>query len=111
MFDDDGIERVGMSVFIQGLTPEQLAIFVEDAQKKLSYWMKLAKLRDETGLPVDIIYLNLKGSKRLPEVVSDGVTRPVTNEEFELGMRFCIQIHQCGGLEAVLKWLRERHNV
>ena len=65
--------------------------------------MELAKLRDETGLPIDIIYLELRRRDQLPVVVSGGVARPVSNDEFEDSMRLCIQIRQCGGLDAVMQ--------
>lgn len=108
MLDDDGIGKLSLSEFVRSLTPEQLTTLVADAQVKLSRWMELAKLRDETGLPIDIIYLELRRRDRLPIIVSGGVVRPVSNDEFEDSMRLCIQIRQCGGLDAVMQVAAEK---
>lgn len=102
MLDDEGIGKLRLSEFVESLTPEQLTALVADAQVKMSRWMELAKLRDETGLPIDIIYLKLREHNRLPVIVSHGVARPVSSDEFEESMCLCIQIRQCGGLDAVL---------
>lgn len=97
--------KISLSAFIQSLTPEQRSVLRADAQGRLAYWMTLAQLRDETGLPIDIIYLRLQEGNQLPTVVSDGIMRPVSSSEFDDGVRFCIQIRQCGGLDAVMQAL------
>ena len=97
--------KLSLSDFIQSLTPEQRSVLRADAEKRLAYWMTLAQLRDETGLPIDIIYLRLQEGNQLPTVVSDGIMRPVSNREFEEGIGFCVQIRQCGGLAVVMKAL------
>lgn len=54
-----------------------------------------ARLRDETGIPVDLLYIGAGGKGTLPHVVAKtGETRPVTSEEFEQGVKDCIAILQ-----------------
>ena len=97
--------KLSLSAFVQSLTLEQQLVLKADAERRLAYWMTLAQLRDETGLPIDIIYLRLQEGNQLPTVVCDGIIRPVSSSEFEEGIRFCVQIRQCGGLAVVMKAL------
>ena len=58
------------------------AIPARNAKQLLKYWFDLARVRDETGLPVDLIYIRCREEDKLPYVIQQGKLRPVTEEEF-----------------------------
>lgn len=60
----------------------------------LKYWFALAKVRDQTGLPVDLIYLHAKERDVLPRVIENHQVRSVTEEEFNQGIKDCVAVLQ-----------------
>lgn len=64
---------------------------------RLTWWEEFAKLYDTYGLPVDLIYVNLRDTGNLPE--------GMTSEYFENGMKEAVKILQVGGWEKMQKHL------
>lgn len=63
-------------------------------RQALKYWFDLARVRDETGLPVDLIYLGAVERDALPRVIENHQVRPVTEAEFHQGIKDCIAVLQ-----------------
>jgi len=63
-------------------------------KEMLGYWMSLARIRDEVGLPTDLIYYVARERNALPYLTVNGQLRPVTEDEFEQGIRDCVAIRQ-----------------
>lgn len=64
------------------------------ARGLLSYWFSLARLRDESGLPIDLMYYHLERKGALPRVLEAGTSRLVTEDEFQQGIKDCIAVLQ-----------------
>lgn len=63
-------------------------------RQALKYWLDLARVRDESGLPVDLIYIHVKQRGALPRVVENGEVRPVSEAEFDQGIKDCVAVLQ-----------------
>lgn len=60
----------------------------------LIYWFALARLRDEEGLPIDLMYYHLAQKDALPRVIENQRWRAATEEEFIQGVTDCVAIRQ-----------------
>lgn len=84
------------------------------SKESLDYWFSLAEIYDSYGLPIDLIFIKCQEENKLLQVFqkatdNDGKEimrpRPVTSEEFEAGIQFCVRIRQVGGLDVLMSHL------
>lgn len=87
---------------------------VQWSKESLDYWFSLAEIYDSYGLPIDLIFIKCREENKLPQVFqkstdNDGKEimrpRPVTSDEFEDGIQFCVRVRQAGGLDVVTSHL------